>query len=123
MCVCVCVSCSDGNTCLWHVLQFVTMDSFEDLGVFDEDDLDAGGLFVLLPHASTPGSTFLVYAWRSPDFTVPSSYTADSAEAFAEQVAKSYCKAVLPGDDARDVVVVHEVGGEESDDFWDLYES
>lgn len=81
------------------------------------------GLFVLLPHASTPGKQFVVYAWRSEGFKHPDGTAFGTAKEYADAVARSYAKTHLPDGDAREIVVVHEEQGDESDAFWDLFES
>ena len=78
---------------------------------------------MLLPHASTPGQKFTVYAWRSDDYTHPDGTAHATAKEYAEAAARAYAKIHLPDGDPREVVVVHEEQGEESDGFWDLFES
>ena len=82
--------------------------------------LPVPGLCVLLPPGTADDSSATVFVWFSDEFAVPSDAEASDVREFAKAVAQSYASVHLRG---KSFTVQVEAGGDESDEFWEVFDS
>ena len=103
----------------FRLLQF-TDNAWEKLGGYDDDDLDEDGFFVL--SCWTPStSTITAFTWTGSTCNVDPPAAQEVKELLA--AGKLPTKSPSPMPDRVTVNVDEITGGEETEDFWEWFES